>query len=55
MRSFIVNLNVIGLLAVCLFACHHHSSNLLLYQVDSMFECEAGQCLGCFKESICFG
>ena len=36
MRSFIVNLNVIGLLAVCLFACHHHSSNLLLYQVDSL-------------------
>ena len=36
MRSFIVNLNVIGLLAVCLFACNHHSSNLLLYQVDSL-------------------
>lgn len=38
MRSFIVNLNIIGLLAVCLFACNHHSSNLLLHQVDSLLD-----------------
>lgn len=38
MRSFIVNLNIIGLLAVCLFACNRHSSNLLLHQVDSLLD-----------------
>lgn len=38
MRSFIVNLNIFGLLAVCLFACNRHSSNLLLHQVDSLLD-----------------
>lgn len=38
MRSFIRNLNLIGLLAVCFFACNRHSSNLLLQQIDSLLE-----------------
>ena len=35
MRSFIIYLNFVSLLAVCLFACNHHSSNPMLQQVDS--------------------
>ena len=38
MRSFIVYFNLIGLLAVCLFACNRHSSNPLLHEVDSLLE-----------------
>lgn len=39
MRSFILNLNIVCLLAVCFFACgSRHSSNLLLHQVDSLLE-----------------
>ena len=49
MRSFIVNLNVIGLLAVCLFACHHHSSNLLLYQVDSLLNVKPDSALAVLR------
>ena len=36
MRSFIIYLNFVSLLAVCLFACNHHSSNPMLQQVDSL-------------------
>lgn len=36
MRSFIIRLNLIGLLAVCLFACNRRSSNPLLHRVDSL-------------------
>ncbi len=32
MRSFIIYLNFVSLLAVCLFACNHHSSNPMLQQ-----------------------
>ena len=49
MRSFIVNLNVIGLLAVCLFACHHHSCNLLLYQVDSLLNVKPDSALAVLR------
>lgn len=49
MRSFIMNLNVIGLLAVCLFACHHHSSNLLLYQVDSLLNVKPDSALAVLR------
>ena len=38
MRSFIIYLNFVSLLAVCLFACNHHSSNPMLQQVDSLLE-----------------
>ena len=38
MRSFILNLNIICLSAVCFFACNHHSSNLFLRGVDSLLE-----------------
>lgn len=38
MRSFICNLNIICLLAVCFFACNRHSSNPFLQQVDSLLE-----------------
>lgn len=38
MRSFILNLNIACLLAVCLFSCNRHSSNPLLLQVDSLLE-----------------
>lgn len=38
MRSFIVYFNLIGLLAVCLFACNRHSSHPLLQQVDSLLD-----------------
>lgn len=39
MRSFIVNLNIIGLLAVCLFSCvPKHTPNLLLQRVDSILD-----------------
>lgn len=38
MRSFIIYLNFVNLLAVCLFACNHHSSNPMLQQVDSLLE-----------------
>lgn len=36
MRSFIIRLNLIGLLAVCLFACNRRSSHPLLHRVDSL-------------------
>lgn len=51
MRSFIVNLNVIGLLAVCLFACNRHSSNLLLYQVDSLLNVKPDSALTVLRNS----
>lgn len=38
MRSFIWNLNIICLLALCSFACNRHSSNLQLQQIDSLLE-----------------
>ena len=38
MRSFIIYLNFVSLLAVCLVACKHHSSNPMLQQVDSFLE-----------------
>ena len=44
-----MNLNVIGLLAVCLFACHHHSSNLLLYQVDSLLNVKPDSALAVLR------
>lgn len=49
MRSFIVYLNVMGLLAVCLFACNRHSSNPLLHQVDSLVEVQPDSALTILK------
>lgn len=49
MRSFIVYLNVMGLLAVCLFACNRHSSNPLLHQVDSLLEVQPDSALTILK------
>jgi tetratricopeptide (TPR) repeat protein len=34
MRSFIIYLNFVSLLAVCLFACNHHSSNPMLQHLS---------------------
>lgn len=46
MRSFILNLNIVCLLAVCLFSCgSRHSSNLLLHQVDSLLGVRADSAL----------
>lgn len=49
MRSFIVYLNVMGLLVVCLFACNRHSSNPLLHQVDSLLEMQPDSALTILK------
>lgn len=49
MRSFIVYLNIMGLLAVCLFACNRHSSNPLLHQVDSLVEVQPDSALTILK------
>lgn len=49
MRSFIVYLNIMGLLAVCLFACNRHSSNPLLHQVDSLLEMQPDSALTILK------
>lgn len=49
MRSFIIYLNFVGLLAVCLFACNHHSSNPMLQQVDSLLEMKPDSALTILK------
>lgn len=49
MRSFIWNLNIIGLLAVCLFGCNRHSSNPLLHQVHSLLEVRPDSALTVLK------
>lgn len=49
MRSFIWNLNIIGLLAVCLFGCNRHSSNPLLHQVASLLEVRPDSALTVLK------
>lgn len=49
MRSFIIYLNFVSLLAVCLFACNHHSSNLMLQQVDSLLEMKPDSALTILK------
>ena len=49
MRSFIWNLNIIGLLAVCLFGCDRHSSNPLLHQVHSLLEVRPDSALTVLK------
>ena len=49
MRSFIIYLNFVSLLAVCLFACNHHSSNPLLQQVDSLLEMKPDSALTILK------
>lgn len=49
MRSFIWNLNIIGLLAVCLFGCNRHSSNSLLHQVHSLLEVRPDSALTVLK------
>lgn len=54
MRSFIIYLNFVSLLAVCLFACNHHSSNPMLQQVDSLLEMKPDSALNYFKKYICF-
>lgn len=54
MRSFIIYLNFVNLLAVCLFACNHHSSNPMLQQVDSLLEMKPDSALTIFKKYICF-
>ena len=53
MRSFIIYLNFVSLLAVCLFACNHHSSNPMLQQVDSLLEMKPDSALTILKY-ICF-
>ena len=49
MRSFIIYLNFVSLLAVCLFACNHHSSNPMLQQVDSLLEMKPDSALTFLK------
>lgn len=49
MRSFIWNLNIIGILAVCLFGCNRHSSNPLLHQVHSLLEVRPDSALTVLK------
>ncbi len=49
MRSFIIYLNFVSLLAVCLFACKHHSSNPMLQQVDSLLEMKPDSALTILK------
>lgn len=49
MRLFIWNLNIIGLLAVCLFGCNRHSSNPLLHQVHSLLEVRPDSALTVLK------
>ena len=49
MRSFIIYLNFVSLLAVCLFACNHHSSNPMLQQVDSLSEMKPDSALTILK------
>ena len=49
MRSFIIFLNFVSLLAVCLFACNHHSSNPMLQQVDSLLEMKPDSALTILK------
>ena len=49
MRSFIWNLNIIGLLAVCLLGCNRHSSNPLLHQVHSLLEVRSDSALTVLK------
>lgn len=49
MRSFIIYLNFVSLLAVCLFACNHHSSNPMLQQVDSLLEMKSDSALTILK------
>ena len=49
MRSFIIYLNFVNLLAVCLFACNHHSSNPMLQQVDSLLEMKPDSALTILK------
>ena len=49
MRSFIIYLNFVSLLAVCLFACNNHSSNPMLQQVDSLLEMKPDSALTILK------
>ena len=49
MRSFIIYLNFVSLLAVCLFACNYHSSNPMLQQVDSLLEMKPDSALTILK------
>lgn len=49
MRSFIIYLNFVSLLAVCLLACNHHSSNPMLQQVDSLLEMKPDSALTILK------
>ena len=49
MRSFIIYLNFVSLLAVCLFACNHHSSNPMLQQGDSLLEMKPDSALTILK------
>lgn len=49
MHSFIIYLNFVSLLAVCLFACNHHSSNPMLQQVDSLLEMKPDSALTILK------
>ena len=54
MRSFIIYLNFVSLLAVCLFACNHHSSNPMLQQVDSLLEMKPDSALTILKNISVF-
>ena len=45
----IIYLNFVSLLAVCLFACNHHSSNPMLQQVDSLLEMKPDSALTILK------
>lgn len=55
MRSFIIYLNFVSLLAVCLFACNHHSSNPMLQQVDSLLEMKPDSALTILKNISVLG
>ena len=48
-ETLVIYLNFVSLLAVCLFACNHHSSNPMLQQVDSLLEMKPDSALTILK------
>lgn len=48
-NTIYIYLNFVSLLAVCLFACNHHSSNPMLQQVDSLLEMKPDSALTILK------
>ena len=54
MRSFIIYLNFVSLLAVCLFACNHHFFQSDVTASRFIVGNEAGQCIDYFKKIYLF-